>query len=458
MSYFKAKIRRLRFWWRLTTAYLSKYKLRIIIWAIVFTAAVISLFKLFPFITQKNVLNIGIVGTYSIETIPANILSLATQPLITTDQSGKPQPALVKNWTISEDNKSYVLFLKDDIKWHDESEVDARQISVAIKNVNITYLNQKALKLDLENPLSSFLTILNKPVFKANSFYGTGPERIVAIDKSEDQIKKMSLVPNDKNLPKVNLKFYQIQEQAINAFKMGEIKVLDTPSPQNLENWPNIETQKNLDDSGIVTVFFNVGDNLLSSRELRQALTHAINKEKFDGKNSYSPISQSSWAYNESIKRYDFNPSKAKELVSKSEVKNLKITLSYAPIFKEVAESIQKDWQAIGVEVTLKEEQQLPKNFQAYLTTNKLPADPDQYTLWHSTQIGKGNITALKDDKIDKLLEDGRTEKDEAKRKEYYFEFQRFLVEDAPAAFLYYPYKYRLVYKNVKTLMEKLPD
>lgn len=458
MSNFKAKIRRVKFWWRLTRAYLSKYKLRLLILAIILSTAIISALNLYPFISQKNVLNFGIVGTYTIETIPANILSLATQPLIATDQSGKPQPALVKNWTISDDNKSYILFLRDDIKWHDETEVDARQISVAIRNVNITYLNQKALKLDLENPLASFLTILNKPVFKANSFYGTGPERIVAIDKSGEQIKKISLVPNDKNLPKVNLKFYQTQQQAINAFKMGEIKVLDTSTPQDLENWTNIETQKNLDDMEIVTVFFNVGDNLLSSRELRQALTHAINKERFDGKNSYSPISQASWAYNESVKRYELNPSKAKELVAKSEIKSPKITLSYAPVFNEVALSIQKDWQAIGVEVILKEEQQLPKNFQAYLTASKLPADPDQYTLWHSTQIGKGNITNFNDVKIDKLLEDGRTTNDEAKRKEYYFEFQRFLVEDAPAAFLYYPHKYRLVYKNVKALMEKLPD
>jgi len=68
------------------------------------------------------------------------------------------------------------------------------------------------------------------------------------------------------------------------------------------------------------------------------------------------------------------------------------------------------------------------------------------------------NITKYNDPRIDKLLEDGRMTSDEERRKELYFDFQKSLTEDLPAIFLYHPYKYNVVYKNIEHLLEKLPD
>lgn len=457
MPFLKLNLRRLRFLWRLTKAYVNKYKTRAFALLVFIILGFLILSNVIPSISQKNTVNIGFVGSYTLDKIPSEILSLATDSLISIDETGKPKPSLASNWTVSEDNKTYVLFLKDNIKWHDGSDVDARQISVALSNVKLTAVNNKAIQFELANPLSSFLTALDKPVFKAKSFYGTGPEKIVKIDTIENIVKKISLIPNDNNLPKVNLKFYPSQKQAIDAFKIGEIKVLNVPGLKEFEKWPNVEIENEIDFKEIVTVFFNNADSNLSSKELRQALIYAINRQNFEGVIAHSPISQKSWAYNESLKRYDYNPSKSKELLSKAQIVNAQITLSFSPVFKSLAQSIQKDWEAIGVKVILKEENELPKDFQAYLATNKIPPDPDQYTLWHSTQVGHGNLTNYKDVKIDKLLEDGRNTSDENKRKEYYFDFQRFLVEDAPAAFLYHPYKNKLVYKNIKPLFQKLP-
>ena len=72
----------------------------------------------------------------------------------------------------------------------------------------------------------------------------------------------------------------------------------------------------------------------------------------------------------------------------------------------------------------------------------KLPADPDQYFFWHSTQVKGGNITGLKNVRIDKLLEDGRKTLNPADRKKEYVDFQKILADELPAAFLYYPYSY----------------
>jgi peptide/nickel transport system substrate-binding protein len=71
------------------------------------------------------------------------------------------------------------------------------------------------------------------------------------------------------------------------------------------------------------------------------------------------------------------------------------------------------------------------------------PEDPDQYSIWHSTQKAT-NITHYENPRIDKLLEDGRSQINTEERKKTYLDFQRFLVEDAPAAFLFYPDTYSI--------------
>ena len=68
--------------------------------------------------------------------------------------------------------------------------------------------------------------------------------------------------------------------------------------------------------------------------------------------------------------------------------------------------------------------------------------DPDQYTLWHSRQ--PTNITNYKNLRIDKLLEDGRQTSNQNDRKIIYNDFQKYLIDDMPAIFLYFPYTFSL--------------
>ena len=457
MPFLKNKIRRARFWWSLIAAYLTRYKLRLTITILPLLLVIFTTFKIWPTVFQSNIASIGFVGTYTLETIPTQVLSLATQSLILPDAQGKPAPSLASHWTASEDGKTYIVFLKDNLKWHDLSSVEAKDISIAINNVQVTALNNKALEFKLPNPISSFPLALDKPVFKAKSFFGTGDFRIVDIDQIEGVVKKINLHPKDRTKPQVVIKFYQKEEQAQTALKMGEIKSANLANAQIFEKWPNVDVEKKIDHWEIATVFFNNQDPALSSKDLRQALSFALNKSGFDGHIAFGPISSSSWAYNENVKRYDYNVSKAKELLSKINLQNSKITLSYTTDLEKVASQIKQDWMAIGIDVELKLEKTVPENFQALLAVNELSPDPDQYALWHSTQKYT-NITGYKNVKIDKLLEDARTTQDENKRKELYFDFQRFLVEDAPAIFLYHPYKYQVIYKNIKPVITKLSN
>ena len=66
--------------------------------------------------------------------------------------------------------------------------------------------------------------------------------------------------------------------------------------------------------------------------------------------------------------------------------------------------------------------------------------DPDiNYQLWHSSQIYDGfNLSSYKNQRIDELLEKGRTEFDKEKRKEYYTDFQKEIFGDPPGIFLFW--------------------
>ena len=456
MLSYKVPARRFKFWVSIFGSYINRYKFWILLFFVFISAATLGFKTLWQQVSQANVLSIGYVGTYKLENIPTNILALATDSLAKIDESGKPQPAMASHWTTSDDGKKYIVFLKDNLKWHDDTQVDAKDISLAVTGVSITALNNKAIEFDLKTPLVSFLQTLDKPVFKSNSFYGTGQFRIVHISKIEDIVKEIKLTPKNKNLPRVEIKFYPTESQALEALKIGEIKVATVSEASNLQSWPNLEVERALDETDAITIFYNNDDALLSSKEFRQALNYAINRREFDGVGAQSPIYPSSWAFNEAVKGYDYNSGKAKELISKSKIENPSVTLTVGPALEKIANRIKNDWEAIGVKTEIKVEKSVPSDFQALLVINELPSDPDQYALWHSTQ-STTNITRYKNVRIDKLLEDARITKEEDKRKDLYFEFQKVLTEDAPAAFLYYPYKYRVVYKNIQSLLAKLP-
>ena len=457
MLSYKVPVRRFKFWVSIFGAYITRYKLWILLFFVFVLIAALGFKTFWQQISRSNVLSIGYVGTYKLENIPTNVLALATDALIKVDKSGKPQPAMASHWTTADDGTKYIVFLKDNLKWHDDTQVDAKDISLAVSGVSIAALNNKAIEFDLKTPLVSFLQTLDKPVFKSNSFYGTGQFRIVHISKIEDIVKEIQLTPKNKHLPRVEIKFYPTQSQALEALKIGEVKVATISQASNLQSWPNLEVEKTLDETEAVTIFYNNDDALLSSKELRQALNYAINRQEFDGVLAQNPIYPSSWVFNETVKGYDYNSGKAKELISKSEIENPTVTLTVGPALEQIADRIKNDWEAIGVKVVIKKEKTVPADFQALLAVNELPRDPDQYTLWHSTQ-STTNITEYKNVRVDKLLEDARIKKEEDKRKDLYFEFQKVLVDDAPAAFLYYPYKYRVVYKNIKPLLSKLPE
>src|SRR3989344_2353811 len=157
MLFIKARVRRVKFWWNLTFAYIKRYKFWFVTIVLVGFIVLATGYKILPLIFRANVVSLGYVGAYTLDSIPTQILSLATQSLISAGEDGKPIANLASHWDVSDDGKTYIVFLKDNLQWHDESPVNAKDISIAISDVAIHALNNKAIEFKLPNPIALLL-------------------------------------------------------------------------------------------------------------------------------------------------------------------------------------------------------------------------------------------------------------------------------------------------------------
>jgi len=277
---------------------------------------------------------------------------------------------------------------------------------------------------------------------------GTGEWKVKKLTLMGNYVQSLTLIKSRNE--KIIYKFYPTEERAKMALKLGEVdKITGIFSPKPLDSWKTLNTEKEIDKEKVVTLFFNTQDKFLSEKSLRQALAYAIDKSKFEGERAISSFSENSWYFNPQVKPYNFDLAKAKEMIeglAKEAKPQEALKLVTSPNLLPVAEEISKKWNEIGIKNIIQVSSVIPDDFQIFLAVLDIPKDPDQYAIWHSTQTS-GNISNYKNPRIDKLLEDGRAELNQDQRRKIYLDFQRFLVEDCPAAFLYHPYYYTIYRK-----------
>lgn len=437
-------MRTFRYILRFTVAFITKFKGLIIIGIILGIIFFLLGRVVSPFFLRKTIEKIGVTGRYHTENLPNFILNLISDGLTSINEDGTVVPKLAYSWETPDKGKTWIFTLKNDIFWQDDVPITSGSIVYEFSDVDIEYPNDKTVTFELKNPFSPFPSVVSKPTFR-KGLLGTGEWRVENILISGGIIQELELIDNQKN--RKIFKFYPTEDRAKLAFKLGEVdKLVEIFNPSPFDIWNTAKVETEIVKNRVVTVFFNFQDPDLSEKNLRQALIYAIDKEKFGNSRAISPIPSNSWAFNPQVKKYSYNKERAKELLEdlpKESLDNLDIELVSNPVLLPVAEEIEKFWEEIGIKTTVLVSSIIPSDFQAYLTILDLPQDPDQYSIWHSTQKSS-NISNYSNPRIDKLLEDGRSELNFEERRKIYLDFQRFLIEDSPAAFLYHPPTYTI--------------
>jgi peptide/nickel transport system substrate-binding protein len=122
------------------------------------------------------------------------------------------------------------------------------------------------------------------------------------------------------------------------------------------------------------------------------------------------------------------------------------LSVNNDPARLAVANELASRWQAAGVRVTVDAQGATslvrdliePRAFEATLFAQVVEGDPDPYGAWHSSQTGQrsANLASLRDDRIDRLIEEARLAPP-ARRRDLYAEFQELFAQEVPAIPLY---------------------
>jgi peptide/nickel transport system substrate-binding protein len=217
---------------------------------------------------------------------------------------------------------------------------------------------------------------------------------------------------------------------------------------------------------------YNLQKPLFADKRVRQAISYMINREEIIqgvllglGQVATGPYKPGTWAQNDRVKKYPYDPQRARKLLAEVGWKDTNgdgildkdgqpftfeiITNQGNDVRSKCAEIIQRRLAEIGIIVNIRVIEWAAfvndfinkRKFDATLLGWTIPLDPDIYDVWHSSKTAPEelNFVSYKNKEVDELLEKGRSTFDQEARKKCYDRIQEILAEEQPYAFLYAP-------------------
>lgn len=401
------------------------------------------------FLSNRKI--VGIVGAYEPSSLPTEVLNNISYGLVYIDNRGVVKPAVAERWTGTSDGKKFNVYLKKNLVWDDNRTLTARDLQFNFQDVGVKVIDDYQIEFTLKRPLVIFPTYLTKPLIRYPLHGVVGNYKLKKLKLGqENKVSEIVLTPNKKDLLPLTYKFYDSESKMISAFKLGnvtEMKIYKKSVADSFKNWKNAKVTRDVDYTTVLTLFFNESRSTLSDKDFRKNVSLAIPRPLLVafGELAEGPISPTSWAFNTQLKKSLYDPVEARKQLkpAKNASSSAGLTLRSYFDYEQQANILEKSLKDAGMNIDITYgTPDDPNDFDMFLAFWKIPTDPDQYFFWHSTQVGRGNITNMKNVRIDKLLEDGRKYIDPTDRKKEYLDFQKIMADELPAAFLYYPYAY----------------
>lgn len=350
----------------------------------------------------------------------------------------------------------------------------------------ISVQDKYTVQIILKRPLASFLPtlfvgILPKHLLEGQDLdkspfnkhpVGTGPFKFKSWSENEIILKaNPSYFLGRPYLNQIRVRVYPNRAAAWAKLMAGAVDIFDFLNPDNYEILKQMPTFRlySVPMPYYYLVAFNVDSLLFKDQKVRQALNYSINKEEIvakvlrgQGQVSSGTIYPGSWAYNPNVHSYPYDPKRALSLLKQSgwedhdgdrlldkggQVFEFSVHVNAGDDLKQkTLLLIQQQLLDIGIRMTIRlfdaadTDFLFKKKFDAHFPEVTARGDPDfSYRYWHSSQIQKGfNVSSYQNAKVDRLLEEGRTEFDQENRKDIYFRYQEEMLRDPPGIFLFW--------------------
>lgn len=422
---------------------------------------------------------------------------------------------LARSWEISPDGLRYTFRIRPNARWHDGIPVTADDVLFTVgllkdpefpgppeaavevwRTVEVEKVDSRTVRFVLPQPYAPFLDVTTIGIVPAHLLkgirateltetefnlkpIGSGPFRLTEVEFENGAITGILLEPfpdyylEAPYLGHVQLRFYPDQQAVLDAYASEEtegIAHLQATDLQRLPLLPGLNLfSAQLAEYGVVFVNMRRADlPFFKESEVRQALLYALDRqliidEALEGQAvvAHSPLVPGTWAYDDMLPHYTYNPTRARELldgagwvpgedgIRNKEGHRLAFTLLTSDEAERsaVARKLVQQWAGIGVTVTLRvvswtelREALETRNFEAVLTHVAMPGDPDPYPFWHETQVDTGqNYSGFVHRRTSEVLEQARIETSTERRRALYFEFQEIFAREVPALLLYVP-------------------
>ncbi len=335
-----------------------------------------------------------------------------------------------------------------------------------LKRVEAPFLAN--LGMDFADIISPTAFLKNPKEFVRNPV-GTGPFKFVKWVKDDriilEKFKGYWGKPNGgPYLDKVV--FRAIPENAVRflELKAGNISICQFPNPADIplaKKDPNLKLAQQ-QGMNIGYLSFNHTKKLWQDVNMRLAVAHAINRKAIVdniyqgmGEVAKNPIPPTMWGYNDEIPGYKYDPELAKKYLAKAgypggkglpelTLWSMPVPRPYNPEGLKVGIAMIGDLAKIGIKARivsydwgtyLKRQRQQPEDmdmFQLGWTGDN--GDPDNFLLILFDGLADPNIrTQWKNEEYHKLIIQGKTTIDQAKRAEIYKKALKVFYEECPA-------------------------
>ncbi|MDQ2652334.1 MAG: ABC transporter substrate-binding protein [Chloroflexota bacterium] len=422
------------------------------------------------------------------------------------------RPGLAESWEISEDGKEYTYKLRQGVKFHDGTDFNADAVVTWFNSIKegaegsqydatrMVYMadfianwidktekvDDFTVKMTLPAPYSPLLANLAIPIagipspkaieqgldYVAVNPSGTGAFKLEqASDWTRDS--QMTLAANPDywgGAPQVQQLIIKVIPEGstrLQQVETGELDIAWALSPEDVEKARTNPDLLIVEDAGLNTncAEMNVTKEPFTTKEVRQALNYAVNKEELsEGLYNGNMVAAGGvlppvdWAFNPDLKSYPYDPDKARELLAAAgydESNPLTFTFmsytiprGYNPVGDRLATALQEYWGEVGVqaEIQTAEWTQYRADRRAGLFQISLSGwqgdngDPDNflYSLLAGDSAGAGNSSFFDNKEVNDLLAKAQVVSDQAERTEIYHQAEQLIVDEAPWVFLGY--------------------
>ena len=427
---------------------------------------------------------------------------------------------LAESWEISKDNLSIIFHLRKGVKWHDDTPFTAHDVMYTYRVIvdprtptpyagdfkpvkEVMVIDDYTFKVTYEKPFAPALQswsvgilpshllegtditsspLIRKPV-------GTGPyifkewisgDRIV-LTSNDNYFEGKPFVERriTRVIPDLATMFLELKRYTIDMMGLTPLQALKQTDYPGFRR--EFNKYKYLGFS-YVYLGYNLKHQVFRDRRVRQAITHAINKQEIidgillgQGVEATGPYKPDMWAYNGNVRRYEHSREKALALLQEAGFEKRKdgvLARNGKPFELTIlvnqgndvrirtAELIQKRLHEVGISVKIRTIEWATfvnefidkRNFEAVILGWSFGPEPDLFDVWHSSKQGlkEFNFVSYANKEVDDLIMKARHTMNQDKRKKYYFRIQEILADEQPYTFLFIPYSLVAVHKRIK--------